>query len=127
MKILTALSFVTFLIIVLKLLYDRMRCFEKYLIPDLEKNGFQFISSSYFNRFLNSSFNDLDEDWAINPLGGSTTIRYVHRKLRKVQFKNIDGKQFEAIAAIEFKGIMAFDFKRVRWIPSLELIDTGIQ
>lgn len=73
-------------------------------------------------------FNDLDEDVNINPVAGrfATVVRHVHRHLRKVKFKNIQGGQFEAIAAIEFKDMWSKKFKRVRWKPNLENFTTNI-
>jgi hypothetical protein len=69
-------------------------------------------------------FNDLDEDVSINPIAGKFAVspRHVHRHLRKVKFKNDNGKQFDAIAAIEFKDSHSKKFKRVRWKPDLSMI-----
>jgi hypothetical protein len=117
------LPFIGLAIYLFRYFSDQSKNFSHYIEPDLEKYGFELISSSFFKpKFMDFPFGDLDEDVSINPLGGKYSVapRHVHSHLRKVKFKAKDGKRFDAIAAIEFKDSRSKEFKRVRWKPDLQ-------
>ena len=104
---------------------DQSKDFSQYLNPELEKYGFQLISSTFLRmKFMDFPFDDLEEDVSINPVAGKFGVapRHIHRHLRMVRFKNNDGKQLDAIAAIEFKDSRSKEFKRVRWKPELQTL-----
>lgn len=111
--------------VLIKRRFNSEKTFKHYLVPELNKYGFQFISSKYYrSKLYDWPFDTLDQDIIVNAFFaglGVVNIK-VHRHLRKVLIEDQKGKQHELIAGIEFDGFFDRKFKRVRWKPELHTI-----
>lgn len=111
--------------VLIKRSFNSEKSFKQYLVPELAKYGFQFISSTYYrSKLFDWPFETTDQDIVVNPFfarWGVFNVK-VHRHLRKVLIEDKKGKKHELIAGIEFDGFFDRNFKRVRWKPELHTI-----
>ena len=103
---------------------DKKKSLQEFLIPELEQNGFKYVSSAYFKRpsVLSAPASPIYEhDTIIHPYSARYAMVECHgyRTYRTVIFADPEGNHHQVLAAIQFDGFLFRKFEKVLWEPDL--------
>jgi len=104
---------------------DRRKSFQEFLIPELGKNGFKYVSSEYLKRphaLTLPSSPIFEHDTIIHHASARYAMVEFHgyRTYRTVTFIDPEGGHHQALAAIQFDGFFFRKFEEVLWEPALK-------